>query len=165
MSKKEKGKENHAAAHTTRRRMGGKYKIILILFCLLSMAFLRTGFIFIIVGMLPSIVAYYVDQGPHRHTFKTIFYCNTAGMLPYIAQLIEYGPRSSNIQGIMDHPLTWMVVFGAALGGLLLTLLGPIVAEMLLSSLHQTQIRSLQRAQKRIEKEWGSEITRFGRDN
>lgn len=146
------------------KKMRKKYKIMLILFCLFSMAFLRTGFIFIIVGMLPSIVAYYVDQSDHRYTFKSIFYCNTAGILPYLAQLIEYGPRSSNIQGIMDHPATWMVVFGAAGGGLLLTLITPVVAEMLVSSLHQNQVKGLQRAQKKIEKEWGSEIAKFGRE-
>jgi uncharacterized membrane protein len=147
------------------RKMGKKYKIMLILFCLVSMAFLRTGFIFIIIAMLPSVVAYYFDQSDHRYTFKSIFYCNTAGILPYLAQLIQYGPRSSNIQGIMDHPVTWMVVFGSATGGLLLTLLGPIIGEILITSLHQTQVRNLQRAQKRIEKEWGSEISRFGLDN
>lgn len=165
MSSKAKSDKKQPDAKPASRKMGKKYKIFLILFCLFAMAFLRTGFIFIIIGMLPSIVAYYVDQSDHRYTFKSIFYCNTAGMLPYIAQLMEYGPRSSNIQGIMDHPLTWIVVFGAATGGLLLTLLGPIVAEMLIGSIHQTQVRSLQRAQKRIEKEWGNEITRFGMDH
>lgn len=146
------------------RKMRKKYKIMLIIFSLFAMAFLRTGFVFIIVGMLPSIVAYYVDQSENRYTFKSIFYCNCAGILPYLAQLIEYGPRSSNIQGVMDHPVTWMVVFGAAMGGFLLTTLTPVIAQVLVNSLHQTQVRGLQRAQKKIEKEWGSEISRFGLD-
>ncbi len=161
MAKEKKAKSEKPAAG---RKMRKKYKIMLILFCLFTMAFLRTGFIFVIVGMLPSIVAYYVDQSDHRYTFKSIFYCNSAGMLPYLAQLLEYGPRSSNIQGIMDHPLTWMVVFSAAAGGFILTVIAPIIAEMLVGSLHQTHVRGLQRAQKKIEKEWGSEIIRFGQD-
>lgn len=144
------------------RKMGKKYKIFLILFCLVAMAFLRTGFVFIIVAMLPSIVAYYVDQSDNRYTFRSIFYCNSAGVLPYLAQLIEYGPRSSNIQGVMDHPVTWLVVFGSAAGGFMLTVVTPVIAEMLVGSIHHTHVRGLQRAQKKIEKEWGNEITKFG---
>ncbi len=144
------------------RKMRKKHKILLILFCLITMAFLRTGFVFVIVAMLPSVVAYYFDQSPHRYTFKSIFYCNTAGVLPYFAQMAKFGPSSANLQGIMNHPLTWFVVFGAACMGYILTTITPMIAQMLIGSLHNTQVRGLQRSQKKIEKEWGAEITKFG---
>lgn len=144
------------------RKMRKKHKIFLILFCLITMALLRTGFVFIIIAMLPSIVAYYFDQSSNRYTFRSIFYCNTAGVLPYFAQMAKFGPSSANLQGIMNHPLTWCVVFGAAAVGYMLTNITPLIAQMLIGSVHQTQVRGLERAQKKIEKEWGNEITKFG---
>lgn len=146
------------------RKMRKKHKILLILFCLITMAVLRTGFVFILVAMLPSIVAYYFDQTQHRYTFKSIFYCNAAGVLPYFAQMVKLGPSSANLQSIMNHPLTWFIVFGAAGMGYILTTITPIIAQMLIGSLHNTQVRGLQRTQKKIEKEWGAEITKFGLD-
>lgn len=147
---------------TPTRKMRKKHKIMLILFCLITMAFLRTGFVFIIVAMLPSVVAYYFDQSANRYTFKSIFYCNAAGVLPYFGQMVKLGPSSANLQGIMNHPLTWFVVFGAAAMGYILTTITPMIAEVLIGSLHNTQVKGLERAQKKIQKEWGAEITKFG---
>ncbi len=151
-------KKDKPAPHKMRK----KHKIFLILFCLVTMAMLRTGFVFVIIAMLPSILAYYFDQSPNRYTFRSIFYCNTAGVLPYFVQMAKFGPSSANLQGIMNHPMTWIVVFGAAACGYILTNITPIIAQMLIGSLHNNQVRGLERSQKKIEKEWGNEITKFG---
>lgn len=145
-----------------RTGMKMKWKILLILFTLLSMAFLRTGFVFILIAMLPSIVVYYIDQSEHRYTFRSIFYCNCSGLLPYLAKLIKWGPTSGNLQEIMDSGSTWVIIYGAAFIGYLLTAAAPLVAQIMIGSLNQTQVRGLQRAQKKIEKEWGTEVTKFG---
>lgn len=147
-----------------RKGMRKKWKILLILFTLLSMAFLRTGFVFIFIAMLPSIVVYYLDQSEHGYLFRSIFYCNCSGLLPYLAKLIKWGPTSGNLQEIMDSTTTWVIVYGAAFIGYLLTIVAPLVAQALIGGMHQTQVRGLQRAQKKIEKEWGNEITKFGVD-
>lgn len=145
-----------------RKGMPTKWKVLLILFTLLSMAFLRTGFVFIFIAMLPSIVVYYIDQSEHRYVFRSIFYCNCSGLLPYLAKLIKWGPTSGNLQEIMDSGSTWVIIYGAALVGYLLTAIAPLLAQTMIGSMNQTQVRSLQRAQKKIEKEWGTEVTKFG---
>ncbi len=147
-----------------RKGMRKKWKILLILFTLFSMAFLRTGFVFIFIAMLPSIVVYWLDQSEHRYLFRSIFYCNCSGLLPYLAKLIKWGPTSGNLQEIMDSASTWIIVYGAAFVGYLLTIIAPLAAQALIGGMHQTQVRGLQRAQKKIEKEWGNEITKFGVD-
>ena len=80
------------------RKMRFKHKLMLILFSLLMMALLRTGFVFFVIGMLPAIVAYYMDVSKYRYTFKSIFAANLSGMLPFITKIIATGPSSSMLR-------------------------------------------------------------------
>lgn len=149
------------AEQPKRKKMRGRNKMLLILFSLLMMALLRTGFVFFIIGMLPSIVIYYLDRSPHHYMFKTIFACNMSGMMPYLGKLLKHGPNSAALQEVMGDGLTWVVIYGsAAMGGLLISIT-PMIAQMMIGGLNQTQIARLRGAQKRIENEWGSEVKGF----
>src|SRR6478609_8727203 len=76
----------------TRRYMTGRGRIILIIASLVLMALFRTGFVFLIIGLLPSIVAYYMDVTRPHFTFKTIFCFNLSAMMPYIGKILSFGP-------------------------------------------------------------------------
>ncbi len=165
--------EEHVAAEIaretkqamTRRRgkMSGKYKALLIITSLLMMGVLRTGFIFVIIAMLPAVVAYYIDITAERHRFKTIFACNLCGVLPYIEKMLYAGPSSAVLQSIMGNVTNWMLIFGSALVGWLLSELCPMVAQVLVASMHQAQISRIERMQKKIESEWGPEVMQFSK--
>lgn len=159
----EKSAENTRVVMMPKMRF--KYKLLLMISSLLMMAFLRTGFVFFIIGMLPAVVAYYLDRNPHRYKFRTIFACNLSGILPFMGKMIEYGPSSGTLQEIMSSPGTWAIIYGAAGMGLLLTNITPLIAHALINGMHQTQINRLQRAQKKIEQEWGREVTQFGTES
>lgn len=146
-----------------RPKMSGKGKLLLILFMLLSMGVLRTGFMFFLIGMLPSIIAYYMDVTRGRYHYKTILACNLTGILPYLAKLLAHGPSHSAIQQIMGSLDSWLSVYGAALMGLLLLKICPLVAQSVVASIAQTQIAAIERAQRKIENEWGPEVTQFSR--
>lgn len=146
-----------------RRRMGKKAKIILIIASLLMMGFLRTGFLFIIIAMMPSIVMYYVDVSRKRYMFKTIFACNLSGLMPFIGKMVTWGPSSIVMQDIMGTGTNWVIIYGSALMGLLMIRTAPTIAHTLISGFHQTQIAMLGRYQKRIEMEWGEEVTQFSK--
>lgn len=151
-----------AEAGTPSRKMGKKWKILLILFSLTMMAVLRTGFVFVVIAMLPSIVTYYLDQSKGRFTFKTIFYCNISGLMPFLADLLRYGPGGGNLDAVMNAPSTWIIIYGAAAMGMLLISITPQIARMLIGSLHNTQVSRLQRSQEKILQEWGREVIDFG---
>lgn len=145
-----------------RRKMKGRNKALLIIFSLLAMAFLRTGFVFLLIAMLPSIVAYYLDQSEARYRFKTVFYCNFSGVMPYLGQMLVHGPSSSTLHEIMGSLSTWMIIYGAACMGCILISVTPMIAQGFISSIHNTQVSRLQRNQKNIESEWGKEVSQFG---
>lgn len=160
MAKKEKAAKKTVHAGTI-PRMRGRNKFLLILFSLLLMALLRTGFLIFLMGMLPSIVVYFFDRSPHRYTFRTIFACNLSGCLPFLGHMLEYGPSDASLHEATSSALTWFLMYGsAAMGGLLIAFT-PQIASVMITGLHQTQVARLQRLQNRIEAEWGKEVTQF----
>jgi hypothetical protein len=129
------------------------------------MAFLRTGFVFFVIGMLPCIVAYYMDVTKHRYTFQSVFAANLAGMMPFITTLIFHGPSGTMLQEMMGNFSTWLIIYGAAFIGWLLVKVCPMAAQMMVLGMHQTQILHYDWLQKKLEGEWGDEVKQFSGDN
>ena len=148
-----------------RRKMSFKAKLILLVFSLMMMALLRTGFVFFIIGMLPCIVAYFMDVTKHRYTFQSVFAANLSGMMPFITKLIFAGPSSAAIDAMMGSFSTWLIVYGAAFIGWLLVKVCPMAAQVMVLGMHQTQIKHYDWLQKKLEGEWGDEVKQFSGDN
>lgn len=144
-----------------RLKMRFKYKLLLIITCLVMMGLLRTGFMFFVIGMLPCIVAYYLDVTKQRYTFKSIFAANLSGMMPYLTKLIAHGPSSSQLQEMMGSGFTWFVIYGSAMIGWLLIKICPMLAQTMVKGIHQTQIMRYEWMQKKLEGEWGQEVKQF----
>jgi hypothetical protein len=147
-----------------RTKMRFKHKAMLIIISLVMMGLLRTGFVFVIIGLLPSIVAYYMDVTAGRYSFKSIFACNLSGMLPYIGTLLEHGPSSAALQAIMGNAHTWIIIYGSAIMGWILVKICPMIAQFLIVGMSHTHASHIEHVQKKIEGEWGPEVTQFSRD-
>jgi hypothetical protein len=152
-------------ATVTMVKLRFKHKLILIIFCLVMVVFLRTGFVFFVIGMLPCIVAHYMDITKHRYTFRSIFAANLSGMLPFISRIIEQGPSSALLQETMGNAANWMIIYGAAFVGWLLVKLCPIVARQIVLGINRSQIKRYEWLQKKLESEWGPEVAQFSGEN
>ena len=146
------------------RKMRFKHKLILIIFSLLMMAFLRTGFVFFVIGMLPCIVAYYMDISKHRYTFQSIFAANLCGMMPYITKIIAHGPSSTMLQEIMGDSASWVIIYGTAFTGWLLVKICPLLMESMVDKMNKAQLARYESLQKKLEEEWGPEVKQFSGD-
>lgn len=145
-----------------RAPMSFKYKLLLILTSLVLMGVLRTGFMFVIIGLLPSVVAYYMDVAQGRYTFKTVFACNLSGLLPYLGKMLEHGPsRNAVLQQIMGDLNNWIIIYGAALLGMLLLKICPMIAQFMVLGFAHTNASRIKTMQRNIEAEWGTEVTQF----
>lgn len=147
-----------------RGAMRTKHKLLLIIVSLLMMGLFRTGFIFVLIGLLPSIVAYYVDVTVERYTFKTVLACNLCGMMQFLEQMLIAGPSSATLQAIMGHGINWFVIYGSALMGWLLVQICPTLSQIMVIGFHQSQAARIQNLQKKIVSEWGKEVTEFGKE-
>lgn len=154
-------KEKPATTASNRMKMKLRYKLLLIIFSLVMMALLRTGFVFFVIGMMPAIVAYYMDATKYRYIFRSVFAANMAGMFPFIMQILHQGPTSMLLQQTMGSAFVWFVIYGASFLGWLLTVICPYFAQTMVVGLHQTQHARLEWLQKKLESEWGSEVKQF----
>jgi hypothetical protein len=148
----------------TRPKMRFRNKFLLITFSLLMMGVLRTGFVFFVIGMLPAVVAYYMDISKYRYTFKTIFAANMAGMMPFITKILATGHSSTVLAEIMGNAFTWVIIYGSALVGWSLIVMCPMIAQIMVVGVNQTQYMRYDGLRKKLESEWGEEVKQFSND-
>ncbi|MBN8542878.1 MAG: hypothetical protein J0M34_01280 [Alphaproteobacteria bacterium] len=154
-------KKKDQAAQANIEKRSKRLSFALIILSIFLIAFMRTGFVFFILSILPSIVAYYLDRSAQRYTFHTVFACNLAGTLPFVGQIIKNGAAQAEIQIVMGDTLNWLIIYAAAGFGWLLVYAAPAFAQGFINVLHENQIARLQRMQDRIISEWGKEVDNF----
>lgn len=135
----------------------GKRLFYLILLCCSLFAF-KTTTIFIFIGMLPSIVAYYGDTSRKRLYFRSLSACNLAGVIPYAGEMMARGNTFSGFVDISTQLMTWFVIFGSAMMGTILMEFCPMLARHFIDVTQHKRITTLENKQKRIIEEWGEEI-------
>jgi len=141
--------------------MRGRDKWLLILISIIMMGVLRTGFVFLVVGMMPSIIAYFIDVTRQRYVFHSVFACNLAGLMGFMTKIIAHGPSSALLQEMMGSLTTWFTIYAAATMGWLATQLCPIIAMAIIQNVHLGQIFRIKHMQKKLEAEWGPEVTQL----
>lgn len=145
-----------------RQKMRFKHKLMLIIFSLVMMGLLRTGFMFFVIGMLPTVVAYLYDITKQKYLFRSIFASNLTGILPFIGELLQNGPSNNAVlQKVMSAEFTWIIIYGSAFIGWLLVKVCPMIAQMFIVGYNQSLLERYENLQKRIESEWGVEVTQF----
>ena len=157
MAKKKKEKSSEETIEKRSKRLA----LALIILSIFLIIFMRTGFLFFILAILPSIMAYYLDRSVQHYTFHTVFACNLAGTIPFIAQIIKNHAAQAEIQLVMGNMLNWLIIYAAAGFGWLLVFGAPAFAQGFINILHKNQIARLERMQNRIISEWGKEVGNF----
>jgi len=114
--------------------------------------------VLLVAGMLPSIVAYIVDQTPRRTLTLTVAPLNLAGTAPYCLQL-WFGLDTVRSLGLfLDSVWVWLVMYLAAAAGWLLYLGMPVIVHFLLEHGIDRRKARLVQIQKRLRAEWGDEV-------
>ncbi len=136
-----------------------KTMILLILGSIGSIAIFKTGFIFLMIALLPSIVAYYLDRTSSKTRYHTVLACNLSGVIPYMAEILRNnGTQGGYVTELMSDPFTWLVVYASAGFGWLLLFATPIFAQFIISMFNSGQMARYQSIQDRMVKDWGKEV-------
>lgn len=143
------------------RRFSALTIILLIISIPVIAMLLRTAAIFWALALLPSVVAYYVDRTATRYIFHTVFACNLAASLPALGRIFKNGLSDTEVQAVMGDGINWLMIYGAAGFGWLLVYSAPVFAKGLINVMHQRKISRLERTQKRIISEWGTQVEQF----
>lgn len=140
------------------RKMGKGTLTLFIVMGIMSVVFIKSTFLFLLIAIIPSFAAYYGDLSEARRYYQSVIACNIAGMASYMAQLIASGNTWNAFENMATDMTTWLVIYTYAGLGYLLVWLCPIIAEMIIDLSQQSKIRRLEAMQKRLVFEWGPEI-------
>jgi hypothetical protein len=150
-----------AAAPPKEKKKGGKLKRALLYIAgAVLMVMIRLGFLFVLLGLLPSIVASFTDHTPRKDAFKTVLACNLAGMMPFLVSMVRRHGDFGTFQTIMTDPSVWLVVFSCAFGGFVLIFVCRYIAYLMLGITYQGELMVLENVQKKLLEEWGPQIKR-----
>lgn len=133
---------------------------LMIISCILLILVLKLGFIFLLIALLPSMAAYFVDEDSELTTFRTIFACNLAAVMPTVTPMFIAGLKFKNydIGSIIGNPSTWLFIYvGAAIGWVLINF-GSHVARTILEVQYKFRASSLEKSQARLVEEWGDSV-------
>lgn len=139
---------------------GGKLSfLLLILLSLALIVVIKHSFIFLMIGMMPSIISYLIDPHPRKLRYKIIRNFNLAGVLPSAIGLVQQGNTIAAVHGALSNPYSWAMMYGAAVIGFLIVWLAPAICYLMLELSSASQINRLKKAQETLQEEWGTGIS------
>ncbi len=133
---------------------------LMIIVCILLIALLQLGFIFLILALLPSITAYFIDDDYDLTTFRTIFACNLAATIPTLTPMFISGLKLKHyeIGSIIGNPNVWIFIYGGAVIGWVMIHFSSQVARVILDIQYKLRSTSLEKTQLKILDEWGDNV-------
>jgi hypothetical protein len=115
--------------------------------------------ILLVVGLAPTVVAALVDRHRRRYLARAVAATNLAGMVVPVIQLLHVGMSLSGAQAVLGDPRYWLIMYGAAAIGWLLSFSMPSVARVYVDVRADRLQRQLETRAKELVKEWGEEVT------
>lgn len=156
MAKKGKTGKNKKAPEKKR----GIKTVPMIIIGLILAFFLQSSFILLLIGLLPSIVAYFADTSKGRTTFRIVMACNLAGVLQFLTELVMQHNSASLLLQRLTDPSVWLVMYLSAAVGYILIRGMPFIVEFCYEMSNAARIARIQSLQNRLIEEWGPEIQR-----
>jgi len=114
--------------------------------------------VLLLIGMAPTLVAYFVDKRPRKVTARAIGYLNFAGCMPYLFKLASGQSTIDNALSLVADPSALMIMYSAAAAGWTLNFLMSPIMSAYLAVQHESKGRSIRNRQDELIKEWGSEV-------
>lgn len=109
-----------------------------------------------IVGLAPTVVLSLTAKGANKsERIQCVGFMNIAGVIPFIATVIDQ-PRE--LMFIITNPINLATMYGAAAVGYALIYVGPMVAAIVLQSLAQERIKTLNQQRQALIELWGADV-------
>lgn len=112
-------------------------------------------FLIVFGGMLPTMVAYFLDEQPGRYLFRAVAAMNLAGVVPFLEVLWRRDDGLSAALEKVGDLNTWFVMYGAAGAAWLLVYLLPSFIIVVQDALLGARLARLEAARQTLVDEWG----------
>ncbi len=141
-----------------RKKMSWKEQVFLLFLFITAVVFVPTT-IMLTIGMLPTIVASFVDRSKERMMGLTVGAMNLAGCTPFVLQLWTGTHSVAGTMEIIGRPLTLMVMYFAAAVGYMIewSMTGMVVIFM--TEKAKSRLEDIDRQHQDLVRRWGPEVT------
>jgi hypothetical protein len=147
-----------AAAKPNVRKNRGVLGIVTALFFAMAAVSMLPTTLVIVVGMMPTAVAYFVDTSPQRSLGPTVLFLNFSGVLPTLFRLWKSGHTVDRALDIILQPTMLLLMYLPAAFGWLLYAYVPVLVSGILRRKAEMRIRSLEKDQDYLVEQWGSAV-------
>ena len=130
---------------------------LMFLTCVLIVT-IKSAYILVIVGCLPTIIAYYADKSEDKLEVATIACCNLCGVMPYVAEMASKGKGLTLMSHYLGSPHIWFVMYGSAAIGYGLIKFCPMLYRKSITIINSSIIYQLEQQQEKLVKDWGEDI-------
>lgn len=144
--------------------MSKAYMPLFLVMCLGLIFLMNIGFIFLLLALLPTIVAFYIDTDSKKTTFQVVGAGNLGATLPTLVPMIKgnmhslQGAHHYDYVSVIQDPSVWLFIYLGAAAGWGLIYLCRYIARFLVTMSYEYNINMLKRQQRRLIEEWGTEI-------
>ena len=111
-------------------------------------------------GMLPTLVAFIVDNRKERYAARTVGYLNASGVFIVCLDMWSGDHTWQAALEILSDPLNWLIMFGTAAVGWGLFFVMPPVSRAYLAVSNDLKLKSLTSEQEKLVGEWGDGVKR-----
>ena len=138
-------------------------KALIGLFAFTTLLISGYALVFVVLGMLPTIVAVFIDKRITRAASNTIGGFNLLGIMPYLLKMFRAGIGASDLaHEVLTDINTWFVVYSSAGIGWVIIWIIPQVAGNFFISREEKRIGLYKEEQTKILEEWGNTIKNYG---
>ncbi len=114
--------------------------------------------IILIGGMLPTLVAFIIDQDRERYATFCVASMNICGVFPYLLDLwIGEHTVIAAFQSLTDVFALFLILGAAAFGWVIFTAVPPVISSFL-SVVAQSRVTALRTEQRKLIEEWGEAV-------
>jgi hypothetical protein len=139
-------------------KMSGTFMVMSVMSILLALVFLPTT-LFLILAMLPTIVAAVVDRTKKGTKTITVGAMNLAGCTPFLIDLWTRSHTTEMAMTILTNPQTMIVVYCAAgIGYLIDWAVTGIVASIMVQR-GEARLKDIKKRKENLEDRWGREVS------
>lgn len=139
----------------------GSLPLLMLAFCIIGMILLvlaPSALIVYLVGMVPTMVAIFIDRDPRKHASVSVAAMNFAGVSFYLVDFFAGTASFSRALELVSDVFVLAVIYGAAAGGWVMIMAMPPVTAVILTAMAESRIQSLRKEQAELVKNWGEEV-------
>jgi len=120
--------------------------------------FMFPTLLLVLIGLLPTIVAFCVDKDRERSSAFAVGAMNCAGLTPFVIDLWLKGQIMGNVFLILSDPNSWLIILGsAAIGQMLVSIVPQAMATLTLAH-SESRIKTLKHNLEQLKASWGPDV-------